>query len=218
MPAKIKICGISTPEALDATIAARADYAGLVFYPASPRAVTSNVAGALTSRAAGQIAMVGLFVDADDAVIADALVAAKLNALQLHGSESPERVAQLRARFGKPVWKALPVASASDVARAAAYAGAADLILFDAKTPKGALPGGMGLAFDWSLLAGYRGALPWGAGRRAKSDECCRGDCAHRSAAGRYLQRRRKRAGRQGYRQDYQFRLCGALGLNRVDQ
>ncbi|HFE7277911.1 TPA: hypothetical protein ACF943_005724 [Klebsiella pneumoniae] len=106
--------------------------------------------------------MVGLFVDADDAVIADALVAAKLNALQLHGSESPERVAQLRARFGKPVWKALPVASASDVARAAAYAGAADLILFDAKTPKGALPGGMGLAFDWSLLAGYRGALPWG--------------------------------------------------------
>ncbi|VDL23242.1 N-(5'-phosphoribosyl)anthranilate isomerase [Escherichia coli] len=105
--------------------------------------------------------MVGLFVDADDAVIADALVAAKLNALQLHGSESPERVAQLRARFGKPVWKALPVASASDVARAAAYAGAADLILFDAKTP-GALPGGMGLAFDWSLLAGYRGALPWG--------------------------------------------------------
>lgn len=130
MPAKIKICGISTPEALDATIAARADYAGLVFYPASPRAVTSNVAGALTSRAAGQIAMVGLFVDADDAVIADALVAAKLNALQLHGSESPERVAQLRARFGKPVWKALP--------------------------------GGMGLAFDWSLLAGYRGALPWG--------------------------------------------------------
>ncbi|EPF7523007.1 phosphoribosylanthranilate isomerase [Klebsiella pneumoniae] len=146
MPAKIKICGISTPEALDATIAARADYAGLVFYPASPRAVTSNVAGALTSRAAGQIAMVGLFVDADDAVIADALVAAKVNALQLHGSESPERVAQLRARFGKPVWKALPVASASDVARAAAYAGAADLILFDAKTPKGALPGGMGLA------------------------------------------------------------------------
>ena len=70
-------------------------------------------------------------------------------------------MAQLRARFGKPVWKALPVASASDVARAAAYAGAADLILFDAKTPKGALPGGMGLAFDWSLLAGYRGAL-WG--------------------------------------------------------
>lgn len=189
-----------------------------MFYPASPRAVTSNVAGALTSRAAGQIAMVGLFVDADDAVIADALVAAKLNALQLHGSESPERVAQLRARFGKPVWKALPVASASDVARAAAYAGAADLILFDAKTPKGArCPAAWGWRSTgrcWPDIA-----VPCrGAGRRAKSDECCRGDCAHRSAAGRYLQRRRKRAGRQGYRQDYQFRLCGALGLNRVDQ
>ena len=104
--------------------------------------------------------MVGLFVDADDAVIADT-GGSQAETLQLHGSESPERVAQLRARFGKPVWKALPVASASDVARAAAYAGAADLILFDAKTPK-ALPGGMGLAFDWSLLAGYRGALPWG--------------------------------------------------------
>ncbi len=87
-------------------------------------------------------------------------------------------------------------------------------ILFDAKTPK-ALPGGMGLAFDWSLLAGYRGALPWGLAGGAKSDECCRGDCAHRSAAGRYLQRRRKRAGRQGYRQDYQFRLCVRLAKSR---
>ncbi|MEL9115779.1 N-(5'-phosphoribosyl)anthranilate isomerase, partial [Escherichia coli] len=124
MPAKIKICGISTPEALDATIAARADYAGLVFYPASPRAVTSNVAGALTSRAAGQIAMVGLFVDADDAVIADALVAAKLNALQLHGSESPERVAHLPPPLGQPVWKPLPVPSPPSVAPAPASAGA----------------------------------------------------------------------------------------------
>ena len=117
------------------------------------------------------------------------------------GSESPERVAQLRARFGKPVWKALPVASASDVARAAAMPGAADLILFDAKTPKGALPGGMGLAFDWSLLAGYRGALPWGLAGRLNR-RVLPGDCAHRSAAGRYLQRRRKRRA-SGYRQDY---------------
>ncbi|MDV5337244.1 phosphoribosylanthranilate isomerase [Klebsiella pneumoniae] len=185
MPAKIKICGISTPEALDATIAARADYAGLVFYPASPRAVTSNVAGALTSRAAGQIAMVGLFVDADDAVIADALVAAKLNALQLHGSESPERVAQLRARFGKPVeGAARRQRQRCRTRRSLCRGGGLDLC----STPRpcaAALPGGMGLAFDWSLLAGYRGALPWG-WQAAKSDECCRGDCAHRSAAGRY--------------------------------
>ncbi|MGN9996620.1 hypothetical protein ACTMTX_23305, partial [Klebsiella pneumoniae] len=92
MPAKIKICGISTPEALDATIAARADYAGLVFYPASPRAVTSNVAGALTSRAAGQIAMGGLCGGSGEAVIADARVAAELRGRQLDGAESPERV------------------------------------------------------------------------------------------------------------------------------
>ncbi|MDA4218878.1 phosphoribosylanthranilate isomerase, partial [Escherichia coli] len=117
MPAKFKICGISTPEALDATIAAREVYAGLLFYPASPLAVTSNFACALTSRASGQIAMVGMYDDSYYAVIAYALVSATLNALQLHGSESPERVAQLRALFGKPVWKALPVASASDVAR-----------------------------------------------------------------------------------------------------
>ena len=135
---------------------------GWCSYPASPRAVTSNVAGALTSRAAGQIAMVGLFVDADDAVIADALVAAAERAAAARFGIARTRGPVARG-FGKPVRKALPVASASDVARAAAYAGAADLILFDAKTPKGALlPGGMGLAFDWSLLAGYRGALPWG--------------------------------------------------------
>ncbi len=217
MPAKIKICGISTPEALDATIAARADYAGLVFYPASPRAVTSNVAGALTSRAAGQIAMVGLFVDADDAVIADALVAAKLNALQLHGSESPERVAQLRA-----VWQAGVEGAARRqrqrcrTRRSLCRGGGLDLVRRQDPQRRAARRHGVGVR----LVAAGRisRCLAVGAGRRAKSDECCRGDCAHRSAAGRYLQRRRKRAGRQGYRQDYQFRLCGALGLNRVDQ
>ena len=192
MPAKIKICGISTPKRSMRPSRREADYAGLVFYPASPRAVTSNVAGALTSRAAGQIAMVGLFVDADDAVIADALVAAKLNALQLRFG-----IARTRGPVARAVWQAgveaLPVASASDVARAAAYAGAADLILFDAKTPKGALPGGMGLAFDWSLLAGYRGALPWGLAGGLNPTNVAEA-IAHRSAAGRYLQRRRKRA------------------------
>ena len=123
--------------------AARADYAGLVFYPASPRAVTSNVAGALTSRAAGQIAMVGLFVDADDAVIADALVATKLNALQLHGSESPERVAQLRA-----VWRSRCGRRCRRQRQRCrtrrSLCRAADLILFDAKTPKARCPAAWG--------------------------------------------------------------------------
>ena len=158
----IKICGINAAVALDAAIAARADYAGLVFYPPSPRHLTPSEAADLGARAAGRIGAVGLFVDADDSTIGDAVGAAKLQAVQLHGRESPQRAAELRARFGVPVWKVIAVASATDIARADAYAGAADLILFDAKTPKGTLPGGMGLVFDWALLSAYRGALPWG--------------------------------------------------------
>ena len=108
---KIKICGLNTPEALDAAIVARADYAGFVFYPPSPRHVSLADAAALSARTAGQIFRVGLFVDADDALIAEAMTAAQLEVLQLHGSESPERVAQLKALFGLPVWKAIAVAS-----------------------------------------------------------------------------------------------------------
>lgn len=158
----IKICGISTAQALDAAIGARADHAGFVFFPRSPRNVSMQEAAALGSRAEGRIGRVGLFVDPDDTLLAEAMSAGRLDAIQLHGSETPERAAQVRARFGKPVWKALPVASRDDIARAEAYAGAADLILFDAKTPKGALPGGMGLAFDWSLLADWKGPVAWG--------------------------------------------------------
>ena len=158
----IKICGISSPQALDAAIGARADHAGFVFFPPSPRAVSLTDAAALGARADGRINRVGLFVDADDAAIADAIAAASLDALQLHGAETPERAAQLRARFGLPVWKAIAVSAREDIARAAAYAGAADLVLFDAKTPKGTLPGGMGLSFDWNLLANWRGPVAWG--------------------------------------------------------
>lgn len=160
---KIKICGISTPEGLDAAIAARADYCGFVFFAPSPRNLAAGAARELAARAGGQVGKVGLFVDPDDALLAEAVTAGALDALQLHGGETPERAAQLRARFGLPVWKVVSVAAQGDVARASAYRGAADLILFDAKTPKGAaLPGGMGLRFDWSLLDGYRGPLPWG--------------------------------------------------------
>lgn len=158
----IKICGIASPAALDAVIAARADHAGLVFFPPSPRNVTLADAAALGARAAGRIGRVGLFVDADDALLADAVSAASLDAIQLHGKETPQRAAELRARFGIPVWKALSIASADDVARAAAYVGAVDLVLFDAKTPKGTLPGGMGLSFDWSLLSAWKAPCAWG--------------------------------------------------------
>lgn len=163
MPAPaIKICGLTTPQALDAAIKARADYAGFVFYPPSPRHLPLAEAAELSARAQGRIQRVGLFVDADDATLAETVAAAGLDAIQLHGKEPPERAAQVRARFGLPVWKALSVAVKGDVTRADAYAGTADLILFDAKTPKGALPGGMGLSFDWSLVAHWKGPLAWG--------------------------------------------------------
>lgn len=163
MPAPaIKICGLNTPAALDAAIAARADYAGFVFFPPSPRHLPLTEAATLAARAEERISRVGLFVDATDEAIGDAVSAARLDVLQLHGNETPERAAQVKARFGLPVWKALPVARKEDVGRAAAYASAADLVLFDAKTPKGALPGGMGLSFDWSLVADWKGPVAWG--------------------------------------------------------
>lgn len=141
---------------------AQADYVGFVFYPPSPRNLTLAEAAELGAQAAGQALRVGLFVDASDALLGEAVAAAQLDVLQLHGAESPARVAELKARFDLPVWKALPVAGRDDVLRANAYTSAADLILFDAKTPKGTLPGGMGVAFDWNLVAGWKGACAWG--------------------------------------------------------
>jgi phosphoribosylanthranilate isomerase len=163
MPAPaIKICGVTDAAALDAAIAARADHVGFVFFPRSPRHLAPADARRLAERAGGRIGKVGLFVDSDDALLSEGVAAGALDAIQLHGDETPQRTAHVRARFGLPVWKVIPVAAATDVARAAHYRDAADLILFDARTPKGALPGGMGLKFDWSVLAGHRGPLPWG--------------------------------------------------------
>ena len=158
----IKICGISEAAALDAAVRARADHAGFVFFPPSPRHVSPAQAATLAERAGDRIGRVGLFVDAADALLAEAVAAARLTAIQLHGSETPNRAAEIRAHFGLPVWKAVSVASAADIERAAAWADAVDLVLFDAKTPKGTLPGGMGLSFDWSLLAAWKNRAPWG--------------------------------------------------------
>lgn len=163
MPAPaIKICGLSTPETVDAALAARADYLGFNFYAPSPRHVTLAAVAALGARAAGKAVRVGVFVDPDDALLGAAWATGALDALQLHGGEPPERLAAIKARFGCPVWKALSVSSRDDMTRAAAYRGAADLVLFDAKTPKGTLPGGMGLTFDWALLADRPVGLDWG--------------------------------------------------------
>lgn len=159
---KIKICGLRDRAGIDAAMDARADYAGLVFYPPSPRAVTPRDAAQIADLSGERITRVGLFVDASDEEIAEGVQSGQLGILQLHGSETPERAAQLRSRFGLPVWKAIAVSGSDDIRRAHDYAGAADLALFDAKTPKGTLPGGMGLSFDWSLLTSYRGPLAWG--------------------------------------------------------
>lgn len=158
----IKICGINTPAALESAIRARADHVGFVFFAKSPRHLAPNQTEALGTRAQGRISKVGLFVNADDTLLGDAFGAAGLNAIQLHGSETPQRAAEIRARFGVPVWKAISVTNADDVTRSQAYAGAADMVLFDAKTPAGTLPGGMGLSFDWTLVANWSSPLAWG--------------------------------------------------------
>lgn len=159
---EIKICGINTPEAVRAVIKARADYMGLVFFPPSPRNVSIAAARELSAMAATPLRRVGLFVDANDSLIGEAVSGAGLDVVQLQGSETPQRAAQIKARHGCAVWKAMPIATRADLDRASAFAGAADLILLDAKTPKGALPGGMGLSFDWSILTGWQPPCAWG--------------------------------------------------------
>ena len=158
----IKICGISTPETLGAVIAAQADYVGFNFHVPSPRYVSLAQAQVLGAQAQGQVQRVGLFVDAPNQALAEAVATGALDALQLHGDESPARVAELRGRFGLPVWKVIGVASRADLDRAQHYVGAADFLLLDARTPAGGLPGGLGLKFDWTLLSGWKAPLPWG--------------------------------------------------------
>jgi phosphoribosylanthranilate isomerase len=158
-----KICGLSGEVAVSAAIAGGAAYLGFVFYPPSPRAVTAAQAARLCAAIPAGIARVGLFVDADDDAIAAILAATPLDFLQFHGSESPQRVAEARARFGRKLIKAVPIAAPDDVLGAERYEDAADLLLFDAKPPARpeALPGGNGLAFDWRLIAGRPWRRPW---------------------------------------------------------
>lgn len=149
----IKICGLSTPETLDAALRAGADFVGFVFFPASPRHISLEQAGALGSQVAGAAGKAALSVDADDASLADIIAALRPDLLQLHGHETPQRVAAVKKRFGLPVMKAIAVAEAGDFAAAAAYDGVADHLLFDARPPQHATrPGGLGRKFDWRLL------------------------------------------------------------------
>jgi phosphoribosylanthranilate isomerase len=163
MSIAVKICGLSSEAAVAAAAEGGAAYVGFVFYPASPRAVSPARAAALCAGVPSGVVRVGMFVDADDDTIGATLGRAPIDLLQLHGQESPDRIAELKARFHRPVMKAIAVAAAGDVLAARQYEAAADLLLFDAKPPRrvDALPGGNGLGFDWRLIAGHRWRLPW---------------------------------------------------------
>ncbi len=163
MTVETKICGLKTPAAVEAALAGGAGAIGLVFYPPSPRALASEAAAALAEMAQG-VTRVGLFVDPTDAQLDETLGAVPLDMLQLHGAETPERVAAIKRRFGLPAMKAIKIAGAEDLGQTRAYQGAADWLLFDAKAPvdmADALPGGNGMMFDWRILAGRQWTGPW---------------------------------------------------------
>lgn len=162
MAVHVKICGVSSPETIAAAATAGARYLGFVFFPKSPRHLALDAARDLALTVPAGICKVALTVNADDALL-DALTGTvPIDMLQLHGTEPPERVAEIRARTGLPVIKAIGVADEDDLAAIARYAPVVDQLLIDAKPPRdGTLPGGNGLSFDWRLIQGRRWAVPW---------------------------------------------------------
>lgn len=162
MKLRTKICGVSTPEALDAAIAGGASHIGFVFFAKSPRNILFEGAAALAAKLPNSVAPVALVVDAQDAFIASIIERIpNLGAIQFHGEESPDRLGRWSGR-GFELWKAVPIRLSADLKAATAYAGVADRILYDAKPPQGAaLPGGTGQRFDWSILNGAHHPLPW---------------------------------------------------------
>jgi phosphoribosylanthranilate isomerase len=162
MPTTVKICGLSTAETLQAALEAGADMVGFVFFERSPRFVGLDHARELATKARGRAKIVALGVDASDRTLAAIIAGIAPDILQLHGSESPERVAEISHAFGVPVMKALGVAEAADFAKALEYDDAADWLLIDAKPPKDATrPGGNGAPFDWRLARGFAPKAPW---------------------------------------------------------
>ncbi|WP_299328136.1 phosphoribosylanthranilate isomerase [Parasphingopyxis sp.] len=159
----VKICGLTTAEAIEAAAHAGASHAGFMFYEPSPRNIRPREAPALAKHVPASMKRVGVFVEPDDSLLERAIRAARLDIVQLHGDERPERLKSIKARLDVDIWKAIPVSTASDLERARRYREDADLILFDARTPKTSrLPGGMGIAFDWKLLNKYNHKTDWG--------------------------------------------------------
>jgi phosphoribosylanthranilate isomerase len=159
---RVKICGLRSLSDVAAVVSSRASYAGFVFFPKSPRHLTIEQARMLAFAAPPGLAKVALTVDAGDAMLDDLVDKIPLDMLQLHGHETPERVAEVKARYGLPVMKAIGVAEEADLSGLMEYALVADQLLIDAKPPKdAAVPGGNGLSFDWRLLVGRKWLKPW---------------------------------------------------------
>ena len=162
MPVDVKICGLRTPETVDAAIEAGADWLGFVFYGPSPRNLPYADALPLARHVGDRAKKVALLVDAQDGEIAAVVEALRPDLIQFHGEEEPRRVAEIRSRYGIPVMKAIGVSTPEDLARAEAYRFVADRILFDAKPPRDSrLPGGNGRTFDWNILAGLDLGKPY---------------------------------------------------------
>lgn len=161
MTVRIKICGVKTLSALQVVAAAGAHYAGLVFVPSSRAYISKDNAAALLAHAPPELKTVALFVNAPDDMLAATLQTVPVHMIQLHGQESPARVAAIKAKFNLPVIKALPIATAEDLAAAADYVEVADHLLFDAKAPHGQNFGGRGVSFDWRVLSGFSCPKPW---------------------------------------------------------
>jgi phosphoribosylanthranilate isomerase len=162
MALTVKICGLRTPAALDAALEAGADLVGFVFFAPSPRNLGLPGARDLGERVEGRAGKVALTVDATDDALRDIIEALRPDMLQLHGKETPERVVQVRTRFGLPVIKALPIAVRADLSPIREYASVSDRLLFDARAPREATrPGGLGTPFDWTLLAGVNPGVPF---------------------------------------------------------
>ncbi|MBU0556821.1 MAG: phosphoribosylanthranilate isomerase [Alphaproteobacteria bacterium] len=159
----IKICGVKTAPAIDAAVKGGASHVGLNYFPPSPRYLALDRVALIATRVPEHVKRVGVLVDPTDDLIDTLIAAGGMQIVQLHGRETPERAAAIRQRTGLEVWKVISVKTAADLATGSSYAGAADFLLYDAKTPDGAiLPGGMGLRFDWKLLADHRPPMPWG--------------------------------------------------------
>ena len=161
MPTDVKICGLSTTQALDAAIAGGASHVGFVFHDKSPRNVEVDFAASLAARTPPHLKVVGVFVHPDRWWLNTVRQKVRLDVIQLHGAETPAFAASLGGGWDGEVWKAVRVRTRADLDEARGFRGAAARIVYDAKTPEGALPGGMGLRFDWRVLDDFAHPLPW---------------------------------------------------------